>query len=75
MTDELVTTERIETQAVAVMTKAEAIGIWSIGPNETTVPVIAEVPSPFSAQGKAAKAAGVVKTAGKRAKPKGRKKA
>ena len=60
---------------VGVMTKAEAIGIWSIGPNETTVPVIAEVPSPFSAQGKAAKAAGVVKTAGKRAKPKGRKKA
>ncbi|MCX6865506.1 MAG: tyrosine-type recombinase/integrase, partial [Verrucomicrobia bacterium] len=54
---------------VGVMTKAEAIAIWSIGPNETTVPVIVEVPSPFSEQGKAAKAVGAVKAARKQAKP------
>jgi hypothetical protein len=34
------------------MTKTEAIKIWSLGPNGTEIPVIAEVPSPFSKQAK-----------------------
>ena len=35
---------------VGVMIKAEAIKIWSLGPSRATVPVIAEVPSPFAQQ-------------------------
>jgi integrase len=41
---------------VGVMTKAEAIKIWSIGPSGVVIPVIEEVPSPFSEHAKAAKA-------------------
>ena len=32
------------------MSKAEAIKIWSIGPKETVIPIIAEVPSTFGKQ-------------------------
>jgi hypothetical protein len=32
------------------MSKAEAIKIWSIGPKDTVVPLIAEVPSTFGNQ-------------------------
>jgi integrase len=58
---------------VGVMTKAEAIKIWSIGPNGTVIPVIESVPSPFSEQAKAAtKAAKATKSASakKKAAPK-----
>ncbi len=40
----------LKSHYVGVMTKAEAIEIWSIGPEETEVPVIAECPSPFGNQ-------------------------
>jgi integrase len=56
----------LKSHYVGVMTKAEAIEIWSIGPNETVVPVIAEVPSPFSKQHKAPAAKKVAKKAAKR---------
>jgi integrase len=65
----------LKSHYVGVMTKAEAIKIWSIGPNGTVVPIIEEVVSPFSEQGKAAKATKAVKTASKKAKPTGRKQA
>lgn len=38
----------LKSHYVGVMTKAEAIAIWSIGPKGTVIPVIAEVPSPFA---------------------------
>ncbi len=47
----------LKSHYVGVMTKAEAIKIWSIGPSGTVVPVIGEVPSPFSEQAKAARSA------------------
>jgi integrase len=40
----------LKSHYVGVMSKAEAIKIWSTGPNGTEIPVIAEVPSPFSKQ-------------------------
>ena len=48
---------------VGVMTKAEAIRIWSTGPNGTVIPLIEEVASPLGRQPKAP----VKKTAAKRA--------
>jgi integrase len=49
----------LKSHYVGVMTKAEAIKIWSTGPNGTSIPVIEEMPSPFSEQAKAEKAAKV----------------
>lgn len=54
---------------VGVMTKAEAIKVWSLGPAGTTVPVIAEVPSPFAQQAKTTPEKPAIK---KKAKPKAR---
>jgi integrase len=56
----------LKSHYVGVMTKAEAIEIWSIGPNETVVPVIAEVPSPFGKQPQAPTARKAAKNAAKR---------
>lgn len=50
----------LKSHYVGVMTKAEAIAIWSIGPKGTVIPVIAEVPSPFAK--KASAPAAVKKT-------------
>ncbi len=58
----------LKSHYVGVMSKTEAINIWSIGPNGTTVPVIEEVASPLSEQAKAVKATKAVKTASKKAK-------
>ena len=54
---------------VGVMTKAEAIKVWTLGPAGTTVPVIAEVPSPFAQQAKTTPVKTAIK---KEAKPKAR---
>ena len=58
----------LKSHYVGVMSKTEAISIWSIGPNGTRVPVIEEVASPLSKQAKAVKATKAVKTASKKAK-------
>jgi integrase len=56
----------LKSHYVGVMTKAEAIKIWAIGPEDTVVPVIAEVPSPFGKQPQAPAAKKVAKKAAKR---------
>lgn len=47
----------LKSHYVGVMTKAEAIKIWSIGPNGTVIPVIEEVTPPFGEQVKGTNAA------------------
>ena len=44
----------LKSHYVGVMSKAEAIKIWSLGPNGTEIPVIEVVPSPFDKQAKTA---------------------